>query len=103
MEVRKKVFQDELKYDGNVILKYTIEYPQVVYSKWKMSSKIFNEYNEKKAISLKMLSTGRLFDEAKELYEYNKKNGYPVIYYEVYSKYTITYNTNNMLSLYIDE
>ena len=103
MEIIKKIFQDELKYDGNVILKYTIEYPQVVYSKWKMSAKIFNEYNEKKAIQLKRLSTGKLFYEAKELYEYNKKNGYPSICYEVYSKFKVTYNTNNILSLYIDE
>lgn len=103
IEVIKNVFQEELKYDGNVILKYTIEYPQVAYNKWIISSKIFNEYNKKKAIALKMLSKGRLYDEAKELYKYNKKNGYPIMCYEIYSKYTVTYNTNNILSLYIDE
>ena len=103
MEIIKKIFQDELKYDGNVILKYTIEYPQVVYSKWKMSAKIFNEYNEKKAIQLKRLSTGKLFYEAKELYEYNKKNGYPIMVYEVYSSFEITYNTEFIVSLYIDD
>lgn len=103
MEVIRKVLKDELKYDGNVILKYTIEYPQVENKKWIISSKIFNEYNEKKAIALKMLSTGMLFDEAKRLYEYNKQNGYPIMVYEIYSKYTVTYNTNNILSLYIDE
>ena len=32
--INKNVFKDELKYNGEVILKYTIEYPHIIEEKW---------------------------------------------------------------------
>ena len=34
MRIKKEVFEKELKYDGQIILKYTIEYPQIIEEKW---------------------------------------------------------------------
>jgi len=101
--IEKKILKKELKYKGEVILKYTIEYPQVSNSMWTISSKKFNLYNYNIAIKLKNRAEGKLFEEAKEVYEYNKKNGYPIMVFELYYTFTVTYNTNNILSLYTDE
>ena len=43
-----------------------------------------------------------LYKEAIETYKYNKKNGYPIMVYEVYRKVNVTYNSKNIVSLYID-
>ena len=47
-----------------------------------------------------MVST--LFKDASELYDYNVSNNYPIMVYEVLLQYNITYNNNNILSLYYD-
>lgn len=102
LNIEKKTFKKELKYKGEVILKYTIEYPQVSENKWIIATKRFNIYNYNKAILLRKEAEGNLFEEAKELYEYNKKNGYPIMVYEIYYTFTVTYNTDNIVSLYTD-
>ncbi len=101
--INKNVFKDELKYNGEVILKYTIEYPHIIEEKWIESIEKFNVYNYQKAKMLKNFSEGKLFQDAIETYEYNKKNGYPIMVYEVYSSFEITYNTEFIVSLYIDD
>ena len=101
--IKKKTLKEELKYDGNIILKYTIEYPQIIEEKWISEIEKFNRYNYQKAKMLEKLSKGKLFEKAKELYEYNKKNGYPIMIYEVYSSFEVTYNSEFIVSLYIDD
>lgn len=103
LNVESKTLQKELKYKGEVILKYTIEYPQVTENKWIIASKRFNIFNYKKAILLRKEAESRLFEEAKELYEYNKKNGYPIMVYELYYTFKVTYITDNIVSLYTDK
>lgn len=83
LNIEKKIIRKELKYKGEVILKYNIEYPQVSDSMWIIATKIFNKYNFTKAMLLKNMAEGELFDEAKETYEYNKKNGYPIMVLKV--------------------
>ena len=101
--IKKKTLKEELKYDGNIILKYTIEYPQIIEEKLISEIEKFNRYNYQKAKILEKLSKGKLFEEAKELYEYNKKNGYPIMIYEIYSSFEVTYNSEFIVSLYIDD
>lgn len=97
IRVEKRVLQRNLMYKGTVILKYRIEYPQI------FNCEKFNIYNYKKATRLQKECETTLFNEAKELYEYNKKNGYPIMTYEIVSECTITYNYEPLISLYIDE
>lgn len=103
LNIEKKILQKEMKYKGDVILKYTIEYPQVTENKWIIATQKFNIYNYNKAILLRKKAEGKLFNEAKELYEYNKKNGYPIMVYEVYYTFNVTYITDNIVSLYTDQ
>ena len=65
LNVESKTLQKELKYKGEVILKYTIEYPQVTENKWIIASKRFNIFNYKKAILLRKEAESRLFEEEK--------------------------------------
>lgn len=97
----ENTFERELYYKDTVILKYTIKYPRIINNS--MGANIFNRFNYEKAIKLKHYSENELFKEAKELYDYNVSNGYPVMMYEVFLDYTITYNQNSIVSLYSDE
>lgn len=97
----ENTFEKELYYKDTVILKYTIKYPRIINNS--MGANRFNRFNYEKAIKLKHYSENELFKEAKELYNYNVSNGYPVMMYEVFLDYTITYNQNSIVSLYSDE
>lgn len=101
--IQKKILKDELKYDNQVILKYTIEYPQINEKKCTKGAQNFNLFNYEKACGLQEFVRTELLDEAKEVYEYNKQNGYPIMIFEVYKTYEITCNSNNIVSLYFDE
>lgn len=99
----KKSYNGELKYDGEVILKYNIEYPEIIRSRYRVGEVYFNSYNKKIADdTLKYVNT-ELYKEAKDTYKYNKENGYPIMVYELDMKYNITYNRNGIVSMYIDK
>lgn len=102
-KIEKKVFSNELYFDGTLLLKYTIEYPQIVYSKKLEGIRNFNLYNYNKAVELKKKAEGELFKDSIEIYKFDKENGYPVRMFEVYSTFNITYNEKDCVSLYIDD
>ena len=102
MQIVKRVITKELKYDNSVVLKYNIEYPEIV-GQNNISSDKFNRYNKDLAIKLQKRAENELYQEAIELYKYNKENNYPIIQYEVYRTYEVTLNTNQIISLFIDE
>ena len=95
--IENKVLSKSLMYKGNIILNYKINYPFI------RGFDKFNLYNYNKAIKLKEYAETKLFEEAKEINDYNKQNGYPIMVYEVVLNYTITYNEYDILSLYYDE
>ena len=102
MQIVKRILTRELKYDDSVVLKYNIEYPQII-GQSDISSIRFNTYNKNLADSLQYNSENNLYQEAVELYKYNKQNNYPIMVYEVYRTYEITLNTSKVISLYSDE
>lgn len=103
LNIENKVIKSEIKYRGEVILKYNIEYPQIIENMWKAGVQRFNKFNYANAILLKKYAEGKLFEEAKESYEYNKENGYPIMVYELYYTFKVTYNTENIISIYSDK
>ncbi len=102
-EIEKITLQKNLIYKGVVILKYKIEYPRIVSFSYPYGITQFNNYNRMKALNSKMYAEKDLFNMAKEQYDYNLASGFPIMVYELISDYTITYNTNSILSLYSDE
>lgn len=97
INVQSRTLQRRLIYDGTVILKYRITFPQI------RGANSFNKYNYTRAIELQRRCENELFEDAKKTYEYNKQNGYPVMVYEIISDFTLTYNLGNLISLYSDE
>lgn len=101
--IEKQVLQREMSYQGEVILKYTIEYPKLQSSKYLYGIEKFNETNRQIAYRLKKYAETQLFEEAKKTYQYNKANGYPTMLYEVILNYIVTYQEKNRISLYMDQ
>ena len=102
-EIKENIIENKLKYDNTIIMTYKIRYPQIISSKYKLGKDIFNRYNEKIAEDLKTYTEGELYLQAKEVYEYNKKHGYPVMVFEVILETKITYNEDKILGLYQDQ
>ena len=95
--------EKELYYNGEVIVKYSIEYPEIISSPYEIGSQIFNHSNRKLALQLKQFAEGEFYNQAKETYEYNQSNGYPIMVYELVRECNITYNNQKLVSLYCDE
>lgn len=102
-KIEKRELKADLKYKGTVVLTYKIEYPEMTESNYNFGKKIFNEFNKQKSLDLENYAKGDLFREAKELYDYNTANGYPAMVYEVDLQYEVTYNKDNIVSLYFDQ
>ena len=75
-----------------MILKYSIEYPKIVGNSYSYAIQKFNHFYQMKAIELKLYAEKDLFDNAKQVFDYNEKNNFPFFNYELISNYTITYN-----------
>lgn len=102
-EIKDCILQKELKYNEDVILIYEIHYPKIICTFNNCCIQRFNKYNEVIALSLQKKAENELYQDAINLYLYNKENGYPLMQYDIVQKFEITTNQNNLISLYTDE
>lgn len=102
-KINTNLIEREMKYDNTVVLKYHIEYPSIVIPNNRNGERKFNTYNEKLALSLQKKSENELYKESVELYKYNKSNNYPIMVYDIYRNYNVTFNSKALVSLYFDE
>lgn len=102
-KIEKREIKDELKYKNTVVLTYKIEYAQITETEYEMGKRNFNYYNKQKALELQQYIINNLFKEAKALYDYNSSNGYPIMEYEIILEYNVTYNKDNIVSIYYDQ
>lgn len=102
-KIKMNSVEKELYYQGEVIVRYRIEYPEIITSYYKDGMQIFNKENRKSALELKEYAESELYEQAKQTYEFNKKNGYPIMVYELVRECNIIYNQNQLISLYCDE
>lgn len=100
---RINILEKDLYYEGEKILKYKIEYPEIVTTEYEEGKIRFNKYNKKESMKLKEYAEDTLYNQAKETYKYNKENGYPIMVYEMNVNCVITYNYNSIISLYSDQ
>ena len=102
-EIVENIFEKELYYKNTVVLKYKIKYPSITWARNRFAIRKFNSYNYDKAVELVKYCETELFKEAKELFDYNSSKGYPVMRFEIYHTYDVTYKSNSVVSLYTDE
>lgn len=102
-EIKNIELKNELKYKDTVILTYKIQYPKIVSSNCEFGISSFNDFNKNKALELEQYVNTTLFKEAKEVYDYNMQNGYPIMVFEVILEYNVTYNEGCIVGLYYDQ
>lgn len=102
--VRVKTFELKgvMEYKNQKVLIYNIEYPQFASDKFKQFIKKLNIYYQADANLYQKFHVAKLYERAIDDYEYATQNGYPVRAYEIVVKYTLTYNQDCVISLYID-
>ena len=93
----------EFKYDNIEILILNIKYPII-----NIDNNTRSEENINNQISMQVkeyieYATNTLYNQAMNTYTDSLKNNFPFHSYEAYMIYTITYNENCFLSLYIDK
>ena len=100
VSVKKITIQDDLKYNGIVVLSYRIEYPE-------FSSMIFyepvqnvNDFYKNKATEYEKRCNTELFNQAVDLYRTQLDIRTSIPKFEAILTYTITYLSGCIISLY---
>ncbi len=102
-DIQKMIIENYLYYKNQLIVKYQIEYPRIVSSAYYYTTRKFNYFNQIKAMEMKLYAEKELYENAKQIYDYNMNHNYPFSPYELIYTYTISYQKNNILSLYGDQ
>ena len=68
-KVKINIAEKQLYYKGEVILKYTIKYPEITQSQYDIGKQRFNHINRQEALKLKEFAEGELYNQAKETYD----------------------------------
>lgn len=82
-KIKINIAEKQLYYKGEVIVKYVIKYPEIIISESEELKRKFNHLNRQKALIIKNFAEGPFYNEAKEMYDFNKLNGYPTMVYEL--------------------
>lgn len=102
ISAKKMVLENCLKYNGETLLSYKIEYPQFCSWSFTMCLDKINEYYKKKALEYQRYCETALFDMAVGQYKDDIANGFPIRVFEVMQVYQITYLHTCIVSLYFD-
>lgn len=92
----------ELKAKDQLLLTYSLKYPQFRTEKFNDFIVKLNLYYSTKNTLFQRFDIKRLYQLAYEDYEASLKNGYPFRPYEVYRDFTVTYNKDCIISMYFD-
>ncbi len=101
--VKENIIQKDMYYKEQLVMSYTIKYPEFISSKFQIFLKELNLYYKSKALIYENYDLMNLYRLAIEEYEYSVANGFPIRQYEIFMDYNITYNQNCVLSLYFDK
>ncbi len=100
--IKKETLNNELYYDNQLMVKITIEYPQISANAPDEGAVAFNRYYQEEAVKLSEVGEDTLYPDAVAQYQYDMQQGYPFNSYELVQDYTITYNKLPIISLYRD-
>lgn len=103
MQIVNFVLKDTLTYDNVPVISYTINYPQFQSTTENSFINEINDHYRQNAYELTRYVKDTLYKQAVEQYNYSKENNYPIIPYEVFETYKITYLMDCYISLYFDQ
>lgn len=97
------VINEDMKFNGETVLTYKIEYPEFESSHYQMPLASINKFYKNKALEYQNYCRNELFEMAVEQYKYDIENNFPVHVYEALVVYKLTYNIDCIISLYFDQ
>lgn len=97
------VLEDTMKQDHTPILSYTIHYPEFTTDCNQQAAEKINRYYEQQARTLEEYCRNKLFHDAVSELEFDEKNHFPAITYEVLVEYAVTFNQRCITSLFTDQ
>jgi hypothetical protein len=100
--VNKVTIESNMNYRGVPVLHYKIEYPQFIQPGYEKTLSEINRWYRKLAAELQYKYETAYYNYAVSQYEYTLANDFPFNMNEALSVYEITYNQNNIISLYYD-
>lgn len=98
----KNRISDKLKYNGEVVLTYSIEYPQFKSRFFRPAIAAVNKFYKDKALAYKKHCETELFNLAVEQYKESIANDYPMRVFEAMMVYKLTYLASCIISIYFD-
>jgi hypothetical protein len=101
--VHTVVLKEDLKYNEETILTYSIEYPEFRSFYFRKTLVMVNHYYKMKAFEYQKYCRTELFNMAVEQYNDAIKNNFPVRVFEAMVVYKLTYNVACIISLYFDK
>lgn len=103
VSIKKIVMKDELKYDGETILTYSIEYPQFQSQYFKKCIPEVNAFYKEMATNYKKHCEDELLKLAIDQYKMSVENDYPIRMYEALMTFEVTYSSSCAMSLFVDQ
>lgn len=101
--ISMKRYRHTFRYENTDVLTLTIIYPVVNIPDNKIPEAIINQQISMQICDYYMYASNKLYDLAVETYKDSLANDFPFHGFEAYMEYTITYNENGYLSLYVDK
>jgi len=101
--VRERALQQDMYYKNQIVMRYTIKYPQFISDTYQLVAIKLNSLYRTKAIMYEKANIMNLYQMAMVEYEYSMAHNYPFHQFEAFVDYTITYNQNCIISLYFDQ
>jgi len=101
VDIIKKDYEKDYKYDNTVILTVNIS-NFTVNSQQKLTEFLINNALKQQRANFMQNATNNLYPQAVEDYNYRKENNFPFNEYVAYLVYTVTFNSNCLLSFYYD-
>lgn len=102
VSVKKVILKNTLRYNGEELLKYRIEYPEFASSFAVPCLSHINSQYRDRALEYRHYCETELFAMAVEQYKGDIENGFPVRVFEAVAKFETTYLDTCVISLYTD-
>ena len=102
IDVKENIIQKDMYYKEQLVMSYTIKYPEFISADCQKSLDKINSFYKTKAKMYEKFDLMKLYQLAVEEYDYSIANDFPVRKYEAFEEYEVTYNENCTISLYFD-